>query len=78
MIASIIFCTFLFLYDIILHAIIIIPIKNICQIEQTRHRSVHGFLVNLFSALITYKYFPKKPSLKITKNEINNMELLAC
>lgn len=53
-------------------------LKNICQIEHTRHRSVHGFLVNLFSALIAYSYFPKKPSLKLTKNEINNMKLLAC
>ena len=53
-------------------------LKNICQIEHTRHRSVHGFLVNLFSGLIAYTYFPKKPSLKLTKNEINNMRLLAC
>ena len=53
-------------------------LKNICQIEYTKHRSIHGFLVNLFSGLIAYTYFPKKPSLKLTKNEINNMKLLAC
>lgn len=39
-------------------------LKNICQIEHTRHRSVWGFLVNLFSGLIAYTYFPKKPSLR--------------
>ena len=53
-------------------------LKNICQIEHTRHRSTHGFLVNLFSGLIAYTYFPKKPSLKLTPNEINSMRLLAC
>ena len=53
-------------------------LKNICQIEHTRHRSTHGFLVNLFSGLIAYTYFPKKPSLKLTKNEINSMKLLDC
>lgn len=37
-------------------------LKNICQIEHTRHRSPVNFLVNLFSGLIAYTFFPKKPS----------------
>jgi hypothetical protein len=45
-------------------------LKNICQIEHTRHRCMPNFLVNLFSGLTAYSYFPKKPSIKLTKNEL--------
>jgi hypothetical protein len=38
-------------------------LKNIYQIEHTRHRSPEGFIVNLISGLITYSYLPKKPTL---------------
>lgn len=38
-------------------------LKNICQIEHTRHRSVANFLVNLVSGLAAYCFLPKKPSL---------------
>lgn len=38
-------------------------LKNNCQIEHTRHRSVINFLVHLFSALTAYTFLPKKPSL---------------
>jgi hypothetical protein len=31
-------------------------LKNICQLEHTRHRSVTNFLVNLLAALIAYTY----------------------
>ena len=40
-------------------------LKNICQIEHTRHRSQEGFIVNLISGLIAYHYLPKKPSLNL-------------
>jgi hypothetical protein len=40
-------------------------LKNICQVEHTRHRSFENFLTNLLSALIAYSFFPKKPSLNI-------------
>jgi hypothetical protein len=40
-------------------------LKNICQIEHTRHRSQEGFIVNLISGLIAYCYLPKKPSLNL-------------
>ena len=39
-------------------------LKNNCQIEHTRHRSVINFLVHLFSALTAYTFLPKKPALK--------------
>ena len=40
-------------------------LKNICQIEHSRHRSIWNFLVNLFSGLIAYTYLEKKPSLDL-------------
>jgi hypothetical protein len=38
-------------------------LKNVSQIEHTRHRSVTGFMVNLVAGLVAYTYQPKKPSL---------------
>lgn len=35
---------------------IIDQLKNIFQIEYSRHRSPKNFLINLFSALIAYKF----------------------
>ena len=40
-------------------------LKNISQIEHSRHRSVWNFLVNLFAGLIAYTYLPKKPHLDL-------------
>ena len=35
-------------------------LKNICQIEHSRHRSVFNFLVNLLDRLVAYTYSDKK------------------
>ena len=43
---------------------IIDQLKNISQIEHTRHRSPINFLVNLLCGLIAYCHQPKKPSLQ--------------
>ena len=40
-------------------------LKNICQIEHSRHRSGWNFLVNLLAGLIAYTYQPKLPSLDL-------------
>jgi IS5 family transposase len=40
-------------------------LKNICQIEHSRHRSGWNFLVNLAAGLIAYTYQPKLPSLDL-------------
>jgi len=40
-------------------------LKNICQIEHSRHRSPANFLVNLTSGLVAYNFLPKKPKLNI-------------
>jgi len=39
-------------------------LKNISQIEHSRHRSPANFLINLLSGLVAYTRQPKKPSLK--------------
>lgn len=39
-------------------------LKNICQIEHSRHRSVANFMTNLVAGIIAYNFLPKKPSLK--------------
>lgn len=44
---------------------IIDQLKNICQVEHSRHRSPRNFFNNLFAALIAYNFQDKKPSLKI-------------
>lgn len=49
---------------------VIDQLKNISQIEHSRHRSVGSFLVNLLCGLIAYARQPKKPSL--------GREALAC
>lgn len=43
---------------------IIDQLKNIAQIEHSRHRSVTNFVTNIFAALCAYNFAPKKPSLK--------------
>lgn len=44
-------------------------LKNISQIEYTRHRSVANFFVNLLGGLIAYTFRAKKPSLNIRFTE---------
>jgi hypothetical protein len=45
-------------------------LKNISQIEHSRHRSVWNFLANVLSALIAYIMQPKKPSLNLTPQQL--------
>jgi len=44
-------------------------LKNISQIEHSRHRSPHNFLVNLLAGLIAYCHQPKKPSIKFAAQD---------
>ena len=53
----------------------IIRVKNICQIEHSRHRSFNNFISNLVSRLIAYSFFPKKPAIKY--NPIKTTQLAA-
>lgn len=40
-------------------------LKNLCQVEHTRHRSYGGFLVNLLGGIIAYCLAPNKPRLPL-------------
>jgi len=44
-------------------------LKNISQIEHSRHRSVVNFAVNVLAGLIAYVHQPKKPSLHLSRKE---------
>ena len=52
-------------------------LKNICQLQHTRHRSINGFLFNIMSVLAAYSFFPKKPSLNIQMEKTNQLSLAA-
>ena len=39
-------------------------LKNICEVEHSRHRAVHNFLMNLIAALAAYSFFEKKPAIR--------------
>ena len=45
-------------------------LKNISQIEHTRHRSPLNFCVNLICGLIAYCHQPKKPSLRLDLRQL--------
>ena len=51
-------------------------LKNICQIEHTRHRCFENFIGNMISALIAYNFLPKKPSLNLEIVDIQNIQNL--
>lgn len=51
-------------------------LKNLCQLEHTRHRSVDGFLFNIMSELAAYSFFPKKPCLNLERVYDNQLLLL--
>ena len=42
-------------------------LKNICDIEHTRHRSMYNFIMNLIAALAAYCFFDKKPSIRFDR-----------
>lgn len=44
-------------------------LKNISQIEHTRHRAPCNFLINLLSGLIAYQFKEKKPSIHVRQEE---------
>lgn len=46
-------------------------LKNICQIEHTRHRSKVNFMVNLLAGLAAYSFIPKKPSLGLRSVDLS-------
>lgn len=51
-------------------------LKNICQIEHTRHRSADNFLTNVFSGVVAYMFQDKKPSIRFDNFHLNFDNLL--
>ena len=50
-------------------------LKNMCQIEHSRHRSFGNFITNMISGLIAYSFFPKKPAIKYQTVQTNQIAL---
>ena len=46
---------------------VIDELKNLCQIEHTRHRSVANFLVNLMAGIVAYCLADDKPTLNLIR-----------
>ncbi len=49
-------------------------LKEICQIEHSRHRKPDNFLVNMLAALAAYTLKPRKPSINL--KSIGNTALI--
>lgn len=49
-------------------------LKNVAQIEHTRHRSSSNFVIHLLGGLISYSHKEKKPSLKLTPQERQDLQ----
>jgi hypothetical protein len=52
---------------------VIDQLKNISQIEHSRHRSPRNFVVNVLAGLIAYTYREKKPSLNLNIKELEQL-----
>ncbi|MCI0551260.1 MAG: IS982 family transposase [Anaerolineae bacterium] len=52
-------------------------LKNVSQIEHTRHRSFTNFLVNLFAGLLAYCHQAKKPSLHLRPHQLQQSVTMA-
>ncbi len=52
-------------------------LKNISQVEHTRHRSPVNFLVNVVAGLIAYCHQPKKPSLNLSRQQLQLLAIEA-
>lgn len=45
-------------------------LKNLCNLEHTRHRSVKGFFCNILSCIAAYAFHESKPSLLRANNDL--------
>jgi len=50
-------------------------LKNIAQVEHSRHRSFGNFITNLVAGLIAYSFQEKKPSIKFETENSNQLSL---
>ena len=52
-------------------------LKNVCQIEHTRHRCFNNFIANLVAGLIAYNLMPKKPALNLDIIDLDKVKTIA-
>ena len=50
-------------------------LKNIAQIEHSRHRSFTNFIINLIGGIAAYCLFPKKPMINLERVYDNQLTL---
>ena len=50
-------------------------LKNIAQIEHSRHRSFHNFVMNTISGIAAYCFFPKKPMVNLERSFDNQLAI---
>ena len=50
-------------------------LKNIAQVEHSRHRCFDNFIVNLLGAIAAYCCFPKKPCINVERTLNNQLTL---
>jgi hypothetical protein len=50
-------------------------LKNICQLEHSRHRSLAIFLTNLVAGLIAYAFLPKIPAITFKTSCSNQLQI---
>jgi hypothetical protein len=53
-------------------------LKNISQLEHSRHRSCHHFMGNVIGALIAYTHQEKKPSINVHRHQFQVVVVSAC
>lgn len=50
-------------------------LKNIAQVEHSRHRCFDNFVVNTLAALAAYCFFPKKPCIRVQRDDEEQLTL---
>ena len=45
-------------------------LKNVFNLEHSRHRSLTNFALNVVASLVAYSYQEKKPSLNIRRQDL--------
>ncbi len=55
---------------------VIDQLKNISQVEYSRHRSIVGFMVSLVAGLVAYTHQEKKSSLGLIRQEDPTLQVI--
>lgn len=54
---------------------LIYQLKNVFQLEHSRHRSPINGLINIIMALVAYMHYLNKPNLGLTPKDIKLLQL---